>query len=64
MACSGFLVEGHLHRAGSDWPGLTCQNLSGYRARLLWVAAECIQGLSIERVKKVHIDFTDNQKYL
>ena len=22
------------------------------------------QGLSIERVKKLHIDFTDNQKYL
>ena len=39
MACSGFLVEGHLHRAGSDWPDLTCQNLFGYRAQLLWVAA-------------------------
>ena len=42
MACSGFPVERPLHRAGSDWPDLTYQNLSGYRARLFLVAAECI----------------------
>ena len=32
-----------------------------------WVNAQLLcfyQGLSIERVKKLHIDFTDNQKYL